>query len=101
MAEFICWEPQGGQRLITPHRAGPLFFFLSRAVCLRGLCSIHYGFTLDRRGNPISIYCVCGAYLAIDLKTDRPVACGIKHEEKNIHSYITPYTRLCDSNLVS
>jgi len=30
MAEFICWEPRGGQRLITPRR--PLLFFLALFV---------------------------------------------------------------------
>jgi len=35
MAEFICWEPRGGQRLITPSRATPrrpLLFFLALFV---------------------------------------------------------------------
>lgn len=51
MTEFICWEPRGRQRLITPHHS----FSSPRAVCLWGSYSIHYSFTLDRRGNPIHI----------------------------------------------
>lgn len=54
MAEFICWEPRGGQRLITPHRVGPL---LSSSSCLSSatMLSIHYGFASDCRGDPINI----------------------------------------------
>lgn len=39
---------------VSSRRTAPVhfFFFLSRAVYPQGLCSIHYGFTLDRRGNP-------------------------------------------------
>lgn len=80
MAEFICWEPQGGQRLITSHR-GPLLFLLELLVFGDALYSLWPRIGLSRRPYQHIAYATY-AYLAIDLKTDRPLVCGIKHEEK-------------------
>jgi len=49
--------------------------FLPRAICLRSTRAIHYRFTLNQHtscGVPVSVYCICDAYLAIDPEADRP-----------------------------
>lgn len=76
MAEFICWEPRGGQRLITPRRAGPLlFFFLALFVFGDSrYAPFIVGSTLDQHTSrhPYRYTAVCDVYLAIDLKEGGP-----------------------------
>lgn len=64
----------------------------SSSSCLSSatMLSIHYGFAYWIVATTSLTYAYAAyAYLAIDLKTDRPVVRGIKHEEKIFIRYIT------------